>query len=77
MRDAAKDARAKPPPARTGAKPKSRVELAAHKAKRELELTGRKRDAEKRKAQYLQSAGGGLKYTALAMANRADRGQVV
>ena len=53
-------------------RPASRVETAARRAKREIELQGRKRDAEKRKGEYMKGVGGGLKYTALAMANRAS-----
>jgi len=74
LTDVCKDARSKPPPPRAGQKPKTRVELAARRAQREVELATRKRDAEKLKAKY---AVGGMKYTALAMANRPDRGGVV
>ncbi len=38
-------------------------------AKRSIELQEKKQDAEARKAKYMEGAGG-LKYTALAMANR-------
>jgi len=48
---------------------KARASKAAHFAKREIELQQQKRDREKRKAQYVKDAGG-LKYTALAMANK-------
>ncbi len=40
-------------------------------AKRSIELDGKKRDADARKAKYMEGAGG-LKYTALAMANRGE-----
>lgn len=49
--------------------------IAARKArmvKREMEVTSRKRAAEARKAKYMDKAGGGMKYTALAMASRPD-----
>lgn len=77
LKDAAKDARSKPAPSRHDAKPKSRMEMAARSAKREIELSSRKRDAEKRKAEYMKGVGGGLKYTAVAMANRATATDVV
>lgn len=41
-----------------------------HFAQREIELAKKKRDRESRKARYLKESGGGLKYTAIAMANR-------
>jgi len=41
-----------------------------HFAQREIELAKKKRDRENRKARYLKESGGGLKYTAIAMANR-------
>jgi hypothetical protein len=50
----------------------ARARKAAHFAHRELELQRTKRERDQRKAQ-LVSASGGLKYTALAMANR-DKG---
>jgi hypothetical protein len=53
------------------------MEMAARSAKREIELSSRKRDAEKRKAEYMKGVGGGLKYTAVAMANRATATDVV
>jgi len=68
---AAAQAKARPPPAKTE-RPASRVATAARRARKELELQSRKRDAETKKAQYLQSVGGGLKYTALAMADRSS-----
>ena len=37
---------------------------------KELELTTKKAEADKRKQKYLQGNKGGMKYTALAMANR-------
>lgn len=48
-----------------------RANKATHFAKRELELQQTKRDREKRKAKLVAESGG-LKYTALAMANRED-----
>lgn len=48
---------------------RARAQKAAHFAKREYELQQTRRDREKRKAK-LVSESGGLKYTALAMANR-------
>jgi hypothetical protein len=48
-----------------------RAQKAAHFAKRELELQTTRRDREKRKAKLVAESGG-LKYTALAMANRDD-----
>jgi len=49
---------------------RGKAQKAAHFAKRELELQTMKREREKRKSKYLE-ASGGLKYTALAMAQRA------
>ena len=72
LKDVVRDAASKPPPSRSDRRPASRVETAARRAKREIELQGRKRDAEKRKGEYMKGVGGGLKYTALAMANRAS-----
>ncbi len=46
-----------------------KAQVRRHFAKRSIELQDRKRDAEVRKAKYMEGAGG-LKYTALAMANR-------
>jgi len=46
-----------------------RANKAAHFAKREIEMQQTKRDREKRKAKFVAESGG-LKYTALAMANR-------
>mmetsp|Transcript_27227 Transcript_27227/g.32206 ORF Transcript_27227/g.32206 Transcript_27227/m.32206 type:complete len:84 (+) Transcript_27227:1-252(+) len=40
-----------------------------HFAKREIEMKKQKRDREKKKSKYMKESGG-LKYTALAMANR-------
>jgi|ERR1712071_216641 len=48
---------------------RSQAEKATHFAKREIELQQMKREREKKKAMYLKDSGG-LKYTALAMANR-------
>jgi len=47
-----------------------RAKKAAHFAKREIEMKKQKREREQRKARYLKDTGG-LKYTAVAMANRA------
>jgi hypothetical protein len=49
----------------------ARAQKAAHFARRELELQQTRRDREKRKAKLVQETGG-LKYTALAMANRGE-----
>mmetsp|Transcript_27864 Transcript_27864/g.80486 ORF Transcript_27864/g.80486 Transcript_27864/m.80486 type:complete len:297 (+) Transcript_27864:113-1003(+) len=51
--------------------PKGRAAKAAYFAKREIELTKQRREREKRKARYLEGSGG-LKYTAIAMANKAE-----
>ena len=51
---------------------KSMAARKAHNVKREMEVSSRKRAAEARKAKYMDKAGGGMKYTALAMANRPD-----
>ena len=50
---------------------KEHAKKAAHFAKREIEMKTQKRDREKRKARYLKETGG-LKYTAIAMANKAE-----
>jgi len=47
------------------------AQRAAHFAKREIEMAHTKMERESRKAKYM-SASGGLKYTALAMATRAE-----
>lgn len=49
---------------------RAKAKKAAHFAKRELELRETKRSREQRKAAYMQGTSG-LKYTAMAMANRA------
>ena len=49
---------------------RGKAEKVAHFAKRELEMQQLKREREQRKAKYLKDTGG-LKYTALAMANRS------
>jgi hypothetical protein len=49
----------------------ARAQKAAHFAKREIEMRDQRREREKRKAKYVKDAGG-LKYTALAMANRTE-----
>eukprot|EP00638_Chattonella_subsalsa_P007109 CAMPEP_0117747312 /NCGR_PEP_ID=MMETSP0947-20121206/8433_1 /TAXON_ID=44440 /ORGANISM="Chattonella subsalsa, Strain CCMP2191" /LENGTH=199 /DNA_ID=CAMNT_0005564735 /DNA_START=34 /DNA_END=633 /DNA_ORIENTATION=+ len=61
-------------------KPKSAVDSMKEKAKKEmyfqkkdLELRKNKRDKEKRKAELMKQVGGGLKYTAVAMATMGDR----
>ena len=50
----------------------NRAQKAAHFCQRELELKRLKGEREKRKQKYISMSGGGLKYTALAMANRED-----
>lgn len=52
---------------------KQRAQKAAHFAKREIEMQKSRREREKRKASLVKETGG-LKYTALAMANRMDDG---
>eukprot|EP00547_Thalassionema_nitzschioides_P018059 CAMPEP_0194255536 /NCGR_PEP_ID=MMETSP0158-20130606/34665_1 /TAXON_ID=33649 /ORGANISM="Thalassionema nitzschioides, Strain L26-B" /LENGTH=248 /DNA_ID=CAMNT_0038993915 /DNA_START=23 /DNA_END=769 /DNA_ORIENTATION=- len=52
---------------------KQRAQKAAHFAKREIEMQKSRREREKRKASLVKETGG-LKYTALAMANRIDNG---
>lgn len=47
---------------------KTKADKAAHFAKREIEMQQQKREREKRKAKYLKDTGG-LKFTAIAMAN--------
>lgn len=50
---------------------RQRAQKAAHFAKREIEMREKKRDREKRKAGHMQNlSSGGLKYTAMAMANQ-------
>mmetsp|Transcript_8017 Transcript_8017/g.9157 ORF Transcript_8017/g.9157 Transcript_8017/m.9157 type:complete len:270 (+) Transcript_8017:46-855(+) len=50
---------------------RQRAQNAAHFAKRELEMREKKRDREKRKAGHMQNMNsGGMKYTAMAMANQ-------
>ena len=48
----------------------SRAKKQAYFMQKELELTTKKAEADKRKQKYLQGNKGGMKYTALAMANR-------
>ena len=58
----------------TVGRPSTMVERAkkqAHFAQRDVELTQQKKASEKRKEQYMKSIGG-MKYTAMAMANRAS-----
>lgn len=54
----------------------NRAQKAAHFCQRELELKRMKSERDKRKAKYMnmsrKNGGGGMKYTAIAMANRAD-----
>ena len=50
---------------------RARAKKAAHFAKRELEMRETKRSREQRKAEYMKGTTG-LKYTAMAMANRAS-----
>lgn len=61
-----------PQDGRSKSSPKTmgRAAKAAHFARREIELSKTKREREKRKAKYMEGSGG-LKYTAIAMANRA------
>jgi hypothetical protein len=49
---------------------KAKAMKAAHFARREMEMRETKRSREQRKAKFLENSGG-LKYTAMAMANRA------
>ena len=49
---------------------KTRAKRAAHFAKKEIEMKKRQQDREKIKAKYMKGSGG-LKYTAIAMANRS------
>ena len=49
---------------------RGRAQKAAHFAKREIEMQKQRREREQRKAKYVKEAGG-LKYTAIAMANRS------
>ena len=51
--------------------PKGRLAKAKYFAEREIELSKQRREREKRKARYLEGSGG-LKYTAIAMANKAE-----
>lgn len=50
----------------------NRAQKAAHFCQRELELKRLQRERDKRKQKYIKMSGGGLKYTALAMANRQE-----
>lgn len=51
---------------------RNRAQKAAHFAKREIEMREKKRDREKRKAGHMSNMNsGGLKYTAIAMANQS------
>lgn len=68
---AVKQAKSKPRPPKVD-RPTGRVAFAARKARKEIELQSKKRDADKKKAEYLKSVGGGLKYTAIAMADRTS-----
>ena len=61
----------------SGAEPRKRSNIISEKtakmkhfAQREIEMQKKKRDREQRKARYMKESGG-LKYTAVAMANRA------
>lgn len=51
---------------------RQRAQKAAHFAKREIEMREKKRDRERRKAGHMQGTTGGLKYTAMAMANNSN-----
>lgn len=53
----------------------NRAQKAAHFVEREIELKRKKSERDKRKSKYMnmsRKGGGGMKYTAIAMANRAD-----
>ena len=62
------DAKAKPPPPRISTSG-NRLQFAVNTKRKEIELQSKKRDAEKKKESYLKGSKG-LKYTALAMAER-------
>lgn len=49
---------------------KEQAQRQRHFAKKSIEMQQQKKEAEARKARYLQETGG-MKYTAVAMANRA------
>lgn len=51
---------------------RAKAKKAAHFAKRELEMRETKRSREQRKAKFMQGTSGGLKYTAMAMANQMN-----
>jgi len=68
------------PTANTEEKAKTVVDTMKEKAqkesyflKKDLELRKQKHDSEKKKAQLMKELGGGLKYTAVAMANMSER----
>ena len=66
LQEAIAEATEKPPPSRSR-RPKSRLEMATRHSQRERELADRKKAADARKGKYRT---GGMKYTAVAMANR-------
>jgi hypothetical protein len=66
LQEAIAEATEKPPPSRSR-RPKSRLEMATRHSQRERELADRKKAADARKSKYRT---GGMKYTAVAMANR-------
>jgi len=66
LQEAIAEATEKPPPSRNR-RPKSRLEMATRHSQRERELADRKKAADARKSKYRT---GGMKYTAVAMANR-------
>ncbi|CAM9340691.1 unnamed protein product, partial [Phaeothamnion confervicola] len=59
-----------PPPPPLPSSPPPQANKQKHFAMRQLELRDKKREAEARKAKLIEETGG-LKYTAIAMANRA------
>mmetsp|Transcript_12534 Transcript_12534/g.36706 ORF Transcript_12534/g.36706 Transcript_12534/m.36706 type:complete len:318 (-) Transcript_12534:25-978(-) len=67
LQEAIAEATEKPPPSRSSRRPKSRLEMATRHSQRERELADRKKAADARKSKYRT---GGMKYTAVAMANR-------
>ena len=66
LQEAIAEATEKPPPSRSR-RSKSRLEMATRHSQRERELADRKKAADARKSKYRT---GGMKYTAVAMANR-------
>ncbi|KAJ1462045.1 hypothetical protein M885DRAFT_506114 [Pelagophyceae sp. CCMP2097] len=72
---AAKEAASKPPPPREK-RAAGMMGGSARRATREVELQTKKRDAEKKKSEYMKGTGGGMKYTAIAMAERMTNATV-